>query len=128
VVVEDNPDSRLMLCELVKLAGFECETADSGRSGLELVERFHPHVALVDIGLPEIDGLEFARRIRANATHHRIHLIALTGYGQREDRERVLKAGFDQHLVKPVDPSALIQLLGGSALARPIALDGSGAA
>jgi two-component system CheB/CheR fusion protein len=127
VVVEDNPDSRLMLCELLKLAGFECETADSGKSGLALVERFHPHVALVDIGLPEIDGLEFARRIRANAMHHRMHLIALTGYGQREDRERVLEAGFDQHLVKPVDPSALIQLLGGSSLAPHPVLDGSAA-
>jgi two-component system CheB/CheR fusion protein len=126
-VIEDNADSRLMLCELLTLAGFECETADSGKSGLELVETFHPDVALVDIGLPEIDGLEFARRIRANPGYRTMTLIALTGYGQREDRERVLRAGFDQHLVKPVDPSALIQLLGGNPLASPTALDGSAA-
>jgi two-component system CheB/CheR fusion protein len=111
VVVEDNPDSRIMLCELLTLSGYECEAAETGSAGLDLIERICPDVALIDIGLPEIDGLELARRVRQNPKFLRTYLIALTGYGQREDRDNARAAGFDRHLVKPVDSAVLLPLL-----------------
>ena len=111
VVVEDNDDSRMMLCELLELSGFECHAAASGTLGLEVIDELCPDVALIDIGLPEIDGLEVARRLRRNSKHRQLHLIALTGYGQREDRAAARNAGFDAHLVKPVDFQALMTLL-----------------
>jgi CheY-like chemotaxis protein len=70
-------------------------------------------VALVDIGLPELDGLEVARLLRRDPRHDKLFLVALTGYGQREDREAACRAGFDTHLVKPVDFDALLELLRG---------------
>jgi len=112
VVVEDNADSREVLCALLTRAGFECKSSDNGCDGLVLIDDFTPVAAIVDIGLPEIDGLELARRIRKNPKHADIYLIALTGYGQRGDRQTALEAGFDEHLVKPVDFSALQSLLG----------------
>jgi two-component system CheB/CheR fusion protein len=117
VIVEDNADSREMLCTLLTRAGFECHSSDHGLAGLEMIEKVLPHVAIVDIGLPGIDGLEFARRVRKNPKLANVYLIALTGYGQREDREHALAAGFDEHLVKPLDFITLKTLLahGGSA-------------
>jgi two-component system CheB/CheR fusion protein len=112
VVIEDNADSREMLCELLSHAGFECKSADNGAEGLTLVDEFMPEAVIVDIGLPGIDGLELARRVRANPKHGGICLVALTGYGQRSDREMALQAGFDEHVVKPVDLKALERLLG----------------
>jgi two-component system CheB/CheR fusion protein len=111
VIVEDNDDSRMMMCELLELSGFQCHTAASGSLGLEVINELCPDVALIDIGLPEIDGLELARMLRKNPRHRALHLIALTGYGQREDREAARQAGFDAHLVKPVDFEALLELL-----------------
>jgi two-component system CheB/CheR fusion protein len=113
VVVEDNDDSRAMLCELLELSGFQCQPAANGRLGLETINDLEPDVALVDIGLPELDGLEVARQLRRNPRHEKLLLIALTGYGQREDREAARAAGFDTHLVKPVDFDALLGLLRG---------------
>jgi len=110
-----------MLCELLGLSGFDCITADSGSSGLALINEQHPDVALIDLGLPEIDGLELARRIRNNPEHANIFLIALTGYGQLEDRENAKRAGFDHHLVKPVDSEKLIRLLIDQRLTRRLA-------
>jgi two-component system CheB/CheR fusion protein len=115
VIVEDNADSREMLCTLLSRAGFECHSSDHGLAGLELIEKVRPHVAIIDIGLPGIDGLEFARRVRANPKHANIYMIALTGYGQREDREHALAAGFDEHLVKPLDFINLKSILGEAA-------------
>jgi two-component system CheB/CheR fusion protein len=115
VIVEDNDDSRLMMCELLSISGYDCESASDGRRGLELIEQVRPDVALVDIGLPEIDGLEVARRVRQVPELSATHLIALTGYGQREDRDAVRKAGFDTHLIKPVDFDGLMKLLKGHA-------------
>ena len=111
VIVEDNEDSRGLLCELLEVAGFQCHTADDGLSGLALLEEAVPDMALVDIGLPGIDGLELARRARAKDKLQHTILIALTGYGQREDRDKVYAAGFDRHIVKPVDPALLVGLL-----------------
>jgi two-component system, chemotaxis family, CheB/CheR fusion protein len=111
VVVEDNADSREALCTLLTRAGFECHTTDHGISGLELMDEVRPHIAFVDIGLPGIDGLEFARRLREKPQHKDAYLIALTGYGQQSDREKARMAGFDEHLVKPVDLATLKRLL-----------------
>jgi two-component system CheB/CheR fusion protein len=112
LVVEDNADSRVMLCELLSMAGFACETADSSTKALNMLETLQPDVGVIDIGLPDINGLELARRIRKNPATAGLYLIAVTGYGQREDRLETHKAGFDLHLVKPIDPSKLIELLG----------------
>lgn len=110
-VIEDNPDSREMLSEALSQAGFSCSSAADGVHGLALIETTRPAVALVDVGLPVMDGFELARRIRADRALAGTRLIALTGYGQREDRDRALAAGFDMHLVKPVDPFHLVRLL-----------------
>jgi two-component system CheB/CheR fusion protein len=110
VIVEDNADSREVLCALLSDAGYHCESSDNGAAGLALIETFKPHAAVIDIGLPELDGLELARRLRKD--HRDLYLIALTGYGQRADRDLALKAGFDEHLVKPVDLSTLQRVLG----------------
>lgn len=118
VIVEDNDDSRMMLCELLELSGFECHTAATGPLGLEVIKELKPDVALVDIGLPELDGLEVARLVRQELSRDQLLMIALTGYGQREDREAARRAGFDTHLVKPVDFDALLGLLRERAAAR----------
>jgi len=106
VIVEDNGDAREMLRFALELAGHEVHEAHDGPSGLATILRLRPDVAIVDVGLPELDGYEVARRVRA-AAHSAIHLIALTGYGQPDDRRQALEAGFDAHLVKPVEPDAL---------------------
>jgi two-component system, chemotaxis family, CheB/CheR fusion protein len=123
VIVEDNDDSRMMLCELLELSGFECHTAATGRLGLDVISELKPDVALVDIGLPELDGLEVARLVRRDPRNEGLMLIALTGYGQREDREAAKRAGFDTHLVKPVDFDALLALLRGQAEKRQAVSD-----
>lgn len=112
IVVEDNDDSRQMLATYLEMAGFPCLSARTGKEGLALVERAKPDVAIVDLGLPEMDGLELARRMRSNPHCARTYLIALTGYGQPADREAVRGAGFDEHLVKPVDLDELVSRLG----------------
>jgi signal transduction histidine kinase len=103
VVVEDNDDAREMLRHALVDAGHEVVEATDGPGGLAAIQDARPHVALVDVGLPGFDGYEVARRIRAVAEGKSIRLIALTGYGQPDDRRRALEAGFDAHLVKPVD-------------------------
>jgi two-component system CheB/CheR fusion protein len=112
VLVEDNADSRELLSELLSQAGCECHAAATGPAGLELMERVRPDVAILDLGLPGMDGFELARRIRAVVHHQRVLLIALTGYGQAADRARAAQAGFDHHVVKPIGPEALASLLG----------------
>ncbi len=111
VVVEDNADSNEMLCELLRRAGCECHSASNGPDGLELMAEVRPDVAIIDLGLPGMDGFELARAIRSNPIHHHAYLIALTGYGQAADRARALKAGFDEHVVKPIGPETLVKLL-----------------
>jgi two-component system CheB/CheR fusion protein len=112
VVVEDNEDSRDLLCEVLMHAGFECRTAETGPLGLTLIEEFAPDIAILDVGLPEMDGFELARRIRQQERLSQMCLIALTGYGQPQDRAAAREAGFDAHVVKPVDPDVLVRLLG----------------
>jgi len=110
LIVEDNADAREAMRMLLELDGHVVMAAAEGVEALELARAKDPDIALVDIGLPGIDGYEVARRIRA-AGDKRPLLIALTGYGQPEDRRRATEAGFDSLLVKPVDPAALTELL-----------------
>jgi two-component system, chemotaxis family, CheB/CheR fusion protein len=111
VVVEDNADSREMLCTMLARARLTCHGAADGLAALGLLDEVTPDVAILDVGLPGMDGLEVARRIRGNPRHRGVRLIALTGYGQESDRRATRRAGFDYHLVKPVQPSELLAVL-----------------
>jgi CheY-like chemotaxis protein len=111
VIVEDNPDVREMLQTLMELEGHEVAAAEDAPAALELIEFQRPDIALVDIGLPTFDGYEVARRIRANPVTRDIFLVALTGYGLPEDQRLAAEAGFDAHLVKPIDLEKLSSLL-----------------
>jgi CheY-like chemotaxis protein len=115
LIIEDHDDAREALRALLELEGHRVDAAASGPHGLEMARQHPPDVALVDIGLPEVDGYEVARRLRALGPGCP-YLIALTGYGQPEDIKRAREAGFDSHLLKPVDPDALAKVL--SALPR----------
>jgi two-component system, sensor histidine kinase len=110
LVIEDNTDAREMLRIALELDGHRVETAADGVGGVETALRTTPDLVLVDIGLPGLDGYAVARRLRA-ALGDRVTLVALTGYGQSEDRRRTSEAGFDAHLVKPVDPDVLTRAL-----------------
>jgi CheY-like chemotaxis protein len=111
LVVEDNADAREMLRILLESDGHAVQTAADGTEGLAALRAFRPDVALVDVGLPGIDGYTLARMAREDAETRAIRLVALTGYGQTEDRARALAAGFDRHVTKPVDPALLEQLV-----------------
>ncbi|WP_394846583.1 response regulator [Pendulispora brunnea] len=111
VVVEDNTDSRDMLCTLLKHAGFDCRTAHDGPSGMALVENVKPDIAIIDLGLPGMDGFEIARRLRKMKRFESLYLVALTGYGQSADRKAAIEAGFDEHIVKPIHAEELLRLL-----------------
>jgi CheY-like chemotaxis protein len=110
LIIEDNADARDALRALLELEGHAVEAVGEGQEALELARAKDPDIALVDIGLPGIDGYEVARRVRARDARRPV-LIALTGYGQPEDRRRATEAGFDDMLVKPVDPNLLTDLL-----------------
>ena len=107
LIVEDNADAREGLCLLLTYAGHEVETAEDASSGLEKLRTFQPEIALIDIGLPGVDGYALARMARQTPDSAATYLVALTGYGQAEDRQKALSAGFDAHLTKPVDPGRL---------------------
>ncbi len=111
LVVDDNEDAALMLREALTYAGHETQTAHDGPTALELAAHFKPGVALVDLGLPVMDGFELARQLRSNDELKSIRLVAVTGYGQEQDRHRTRAAGFDAHLVKPVDIEAVSGLI-----------------
>jgi CheY-like chemotaxis protein/two-component sensor histidine kinase len=111
LIVDDSRDGGESLATLLRVLGAEVALAHSGRTALECVETFKPDVVLLDIGMPGMDGYEVARRIRANPANRNISLIALTGWGQDEDRRRSVAAGFNHHLVKPADIEQLRQLL-----------------
>jgi signal transduction histidine kinase/CheY-like chemotaxis protein len=111
LIVDDSRDGGESLAILLRVLGAVVALAHSGREALECVDTFHPDVVLLDIGMPGMDGYEVARRIRANPENRDIQLIALTGWGQDEDRRRSVAAGFNHHLVKPADIEQLRQLL-----------------
>jgi CheY-like chemotaxis protein len=110
VVIDDNRDAALVTALLIEELGGECRTAHDAESGIEVVEDFQPRVVLVDIGMPHIDGYETCRRIRRRFGDG-VTLVALTGFGQEQDKERAARAGFNGHITKPADPSALVRLL-----------------
>jgi two-component system CheB/CheR fusion protein len=114
VVVEDQADARLMMQLVLESQGLTVSTAENGKDGVELIEQLRPDLALVDLGLPVMNGFELARKIRKNgSTFSRTRLVALSGYGQDADVEAALAAGFDEHLTKPVDLDRLTQILQG---------------
>jgi CheY-like chemotaxis protein len=110
LVVEDNRDSAETLRQLLYHSGYEVAVAFTGQDGLRAAKRMNPHVVLCDIGLPDTNGFVVASTLRREAGPG-LRLIAVTAYGQEEDRRRALDAGFDLHLVKPVDPVVLLKRL-----------------
>jgi signal transduction histidine kinase len=115
LVIEDNDDAREMLRTLLTLAGHEVHEAADGAAGLVMARTVAPDVALIDVGLPALDGYEVARRLRAAEEGKAMRLIAITGYGQADDRQRARQAGFDAHLTKPLSPDRLAAAMDGDA-------------
>ena len=111
LIVEDSRDSRDMLRLLLEHAGHEVHEAVDGPSGVAAILSIRPDIALVDVGLPGLDGYEVARQVRAQEAAQRVRLVALTGYGLPDDQRRAREAGFDAHLVKPVDPERLARVI-----------------
>ena len=111
LVVDDNEDAALSMGLLLEQDGHEVQYAYEGRSALDVAQVFEPEVALLDIGLPGLNGFEVAQQLRARPQTAGALLVALTGYGQSEDRQRTQAAGFDHHLVKPVEPQMLLALI-----------------
>jgi CheY-like chemotaxis protein len=104
LVVDDNIDAAESTAAFLRLEGHEVKCVADGNEALGSVRVFAPHVIVLDIGLPGLDGYEVARQLRERGDTSHILLVAMTGYGQREDRERALSSGFDYHFVKPTDP------------------------
>jgi PAS domain S-box-containing protein len=111
LLIEDNEDAREVAGLALRLQGHDVHGAGTGREGIELASRIVPDVVIVDIGLPDLDGYEVGRHLRG-VLGKAVRLIAVTGYGQPDDRRRTAEAGFDLHLVKPVDPDTLLRALG----------------
>jgi CheY-like chemotaxis protein len=111
LVVDDNRDSAASLAMLLQIDGHETHMASDGEEAVALAKIFRPDVVLLDIGLPKLNGFEVCRRIRQHLWAKDMTLIALTGWGQDEDRRKAKDAGFDHHMVKPVDYAALTNLL-----------------
>jgi CheY-like chemotaxis protein len=110
LVVDDNVDAADSIAMLLSMEGHQTRAVNTARAALLAVPDFKPEVVLLDIGLPEMDGYEVARLLRAQ-NGRRMRLVAVTGYGQPADRRRAQAAGFDEHMVKPVEPSALQDFL-----------------
>jgi signal transduction histidine kinase/CheY-like chemotaxis protein len=126
LIADDNHDALETLCRLVKLMGHEVRGASDGESALEAGRLFLPEIVLLDLGMPRLNGLEAARRLRAEPWGAETYLVAVTGWGQREDRRRTQEAGFDEHLVKPVELAqlqSLLQRLASRELATDIATE-----
>ena len=111
LIVDDNEDAAVLMAESLSRKGFVTQTASDAREAIAVCQTFKPQAAVLDIGLPGVDGYQLARQLRTLPGFERMYLIALTGYGQSVDRERALAAGFDQHLVKPVEVAKIRALL-----------------
>jgi two-component system CheB/CheR fusion protein len=114
LVVDDNPDQLKSLALLLRGSGHEVHEARDGQEAIDVGLRVRPDVLLLDIGLPQLDGFVVAERLRQEPGLSRMIVIAVTGYGTEEDRRKSMEAGFDSHLLKPVDPNFLERLLIGS--------------
>jgi CheY-like chemotaxis protein/two-component sensor histidine kinase len=113
-IVDDNADAAETLASLLEMDGHEVQAVKSSKEAIERIESFKPDIALLDIGLPEIDGYDLLRRLRAIPALRDVRFIAVTGYGRPEDRQRIRQAGFESHLVKPVSMSMLARALIGN--------------
>ncbi|HUA24029.1 MAG TPA: PAS domain S-box protein [Steroidobacteraceae bacterium] len=111
LVADDNRDAADTCATLLELSGHHVQTAYRGRQALELAESFRPHAMLLDIGLPDLSGYELAKHVRDSSWGRRTLLVAVTGWGQNEDRQRAYEAGFNHHLAKPVAPEAIESIL-----------------
>ena len=111
LIIEDNADARDALRVLLELEGHAVEAVEEGQQAIELARAKDPDIALVDIGLPGMDGYQVARQLRASPRLRQPILVALTGYGQAQDRARSHEAGFDEHLVKPASVDDLRRVL-----------------
>ena len=111
LVVDDNHDSALSLAMMLSIMGHDTRTAHDGESAVLTAEAFLPDVVLLDIGLPKLNGYEVAQRIRSSTWGASMFLIAVTGWGQDEDRQRSSEVGLNVHMVKPVEPATLERLL-----------------
>jgi CheY-like chemotaxis protein len=111
LIVDDNVDALITMAMLLRARGHEVQTAQSGEAALASISANDPEIALLDIGLPGMDGYELARRLRAEPASANMILIAVTGYGQDDDRQRTRQAGYDFHFVKPVNLTELEDLL-----------------
>ena len=112
LVVDDNRDSADSLAELLRLSGAQAVVAYNGPDALKLAARVHPALGILDIGMPGMDGCELAQRLLADPAHQGLRLVAMTGWGQENDRARVASAGFMHHLLKPIDIAELTSVLG----------------
>lgn len=119
LVVDDSVDTAESLAVVLRFDGHEVRSAHGGRAALDAVAEFRPHIAVLDIGMPEVNGYQVAERIRAQPRDDHIVLIALTGWGQESDRQRAIAAGFDHHITKPLDLEHLRSLIARSGTARP---------
>ena len=107
LLVDDNDDARELLHDLLITLGYQIESAHNGITALAIAANFRPEVAVLDLGLPEMDGYELARQLRRISGLENIRLVALTGYGTDNDRRRSHEAGIDEHLVKPIGVAML---------------------
>ncbi|MGH8179853.1 MAG: response regulator, partial [Steroidobacteraceae bacterium] len=123
LVADDNRDSAATCAALLEACGHEVSVAHTGREALDLACSLEPDALLLDIGMPELNGYQLAQRIRATGWGRRAMLIAITGWGQEQDKRQALAAGFDRHLTKPIDPNVLEALLQRTA-AAPVVDDG----
>ena len=112
LVVDDNQDAADTLAEVLKIMGCRTATAYDGLEGVEKAEQLRPDAVVLDLGMPRLNGYEACQRIRALPWGKAVRLVAVSGWGQQEDRRRSMEAGFDAHLVKPVAPDELMKLLG----------------
>ncbi|MDB5335093.1 MAG: sensor hybrid histidine kinase, partial [Planctomycetaceae bacterium] len=119
LVVDDNKDSAQTLAMMLKIMGNDVRTAHDGLEAIEKAQEYLPNVILLDLGMPKLNGYDVCRRIREQAWGAKMDIIALTGWGQAEDRQRTKEAGFDHHLVKPVDVARLKELLDEAAAQPP---------
>jgi CheY-like chemotaxis protein len=119
LLIEDNEDAARSLATYLELKGHTVHIAGEGAAGVDLARRNTPDVILCDLGLPgAMDGFAVAREVRAHPELRSVHLIALTGYGQKRDRERTAEAGFDRHLLKPVDLGTLVGIIANTGAGR----------
>ena len=118
-MVDDNEDAAETLAVMLRVSGHDVRTAHDGQQALDVAPSFAPDIVMLDLGMPNLDGYETAARMRAEPWGHRLPLLALTGWGQPRDRQRTFEAGFNAHLVKPVDRNEVLNAIR-SALHEPL--------